>query len=171
MLVRSPAKASDLSLLQSLHSWSGVHPVTQYVPEGVFPGLKRPGRETDHSPVPANISFPTNFTINLTSYLQTFPHINVTGSSEIAFGFRCSIWYRVTVGCTLVRKIWLFYFGHSLCPYHYHVLLLTIACCKHRSVTNCYNCSPKYPKSVLNSRNVSDFLVASKRTKKCNAFL
>jgi hypothetical protein len=46
-------KGQGLSLLQSVHTGSGAHPVSYTMGTGggaISPGKKRPGREADHSP-------------------------------------------------------------------------------------------------------------------------
>jgi hypothetical protein len=48
--VRFPAGARNFSLHHRVHNGSGAtQPPIQWVP-GAFPGVKRPGREVDHSP-------------------------------------------------------------------------------------------------------------------------
>jgi hypothetical protein len=44
--VRFPAGVSDFSVLHSVQTGAGAHPA----PRALSPGLKRPGREADHSP-------------------------------------------------------------------------------------------------------------------------
>jgi hypothetical protein len=49
--VRFPAGASDFSLLHSVQTGSGAHPYSYPIgTAGSFGGIKRPGREADHSP-------------------------------------------------------------------------------------------------------------------------
>jgi hypothetical protein len=49
--VRFPARARDISLLHSVHTSSEAHPASYPVGTGgSFTGVKRPGREADHSP-------------------------------------------------------------------------------------------------------------------------
>jgi hypothetical protein len=48
--VRFPAEAGDYSLLHSIQTGSGAHSGSYRMGrEGSFPGVKRPGREVDHS--------------------------------------------------------------------------------------------------------------------------
>jgi hypothetical protein len=52
--VKSPAGVRDFSLLHSVQTASGVHPASY--PKGTWgsiPGIKRKGREADHSPPPS----------------------------------------------------------------------------------------------------------------------
>jgi hypothetical protein len=49
--VRFPAGAGNFSLHHRLQNGSGAHPVSYTMgTRGSFPGVKRPGREADHSP-------------------------------------------------------------------------------------------------------------------------
>jgi hypothetical protein len=49
--VRFPAAAKHFSLLRSVQTDCGAHqPPAQLVPRALSLGVKRPGRETDHSP-------------------------------------------------------------------------------------------------------------------------
>jgi hypothetical protein len=49
--VRFPVEASDLSLLRSVHIQSEAYPASYKMGTGCsFPGIKWPGRITDHSP-------------------------------------------------------------------------------------------------------------------------
>jgi hypothetical protein len=51
-----PGKDKIFSLLHSVHTCSGVHPACYSMGIGVsFPGVKRPGREADHSPSSAEV--------------------------------------------------------------------------------------------------------------------
>jgi len=49
--VRIPARAGSFSLRHRIQTGSGVHPASYTIyTGGCIPGLKRPGREADHSP-------------------------------------------------------------------------------------------------------------------------
>jgi hypothetical protein len=49
--IRFPAVAGNLSLLHRVQTGCGAHPASYPLCTGaLFPGTKRPGRETDHSP-------------------------------------------------------------------------------------------------------------------------
>jgi hypothetical protein len=49
--VRSPPEANIFSLFYSVQTSSGAHPASNPIDSGgSFPGIKRPGREADHSP-------------------------------------------------------------------------------------------------------------------------
>jgi hypothetical protein len=49
--VRFPAGAGNFSLHHRVQNGSGAHPVSYSMgTRGSFPGVKRPGREADHSP-------------------------------------------------------------------------------------------------------------------------
>jgi hypothetical protein len=55
ILVRFSAGARDFSVLHSVHTGSGDHPASYRVGAGaLYPGVKRPGREADHSPSPSD---------------------------------------------------------------------------------------------------------------------
>jgi hypothetical protein len=50
-MVRFPAAAVNFSLHHRLQNGSGTHPASYLMgARGFFPGVKRPGREADHSP-------------------------------------------------------------------------------------------------------------------------
>jgi hypothetical protein len=50
--VRIPAGETDFSLFHNVQIGSGAHPESYLMDtEGSFPGLKRLGREADHSPL------------------------------------------------------------------------------------------------------------------------
>jgi hypothetical protein len=52
--IRFPAGARNFSLHHRVHNSSGAHPASYSMgTKGSFPGVKRPGREADHSP-PSN---------------------------------------------------------------------------------------------------------------------
>jgi hypothetical protein len=48
--VRLPAGAGNSSLHHRVQNGSGAHPAIQWVPGALSLGIKRPGREADHSP-------------------------------------------------------------------------------------------------------------------------
>jgi hypothetical protein len=53
LLVRFPARERDFSLFHNVQTDCGAHPVCHPMGTGgFFPGVKRQGRETDHSPSP-----------------------------------------------------------------------------------------------------------------------
>jgi hypothetical protein len=66
--VRIPAMAENFSVHHHVQNGSGIHPPSY--PMGIgssFPGVKRPGREADHSP-------PTSVEVkNAWSYISTLP--------------------------------------------------------------------------------------------------
>jgi hypothetical protein len=47
---RGMGRGIDLSLLHSVKTYSGAQPTSYPMSTGLFPGVKRPGREIDHSP-------------------------------------------------------------------------------------------------------------------------
>jgi hypothetical protein len=67
--VRFPA-VQDLSLLHVVQTGSGTHPASNPMGTGgSFPGVKRPGREVDHSP-------PSSAEVkNTWSYISTPPYV------------------------------------------------------------------------------------------------
>jgi hypothetical protein len=66
--VRFPAEAGNFSLHHRVQNGSGAHPASYPMgARGSFPGVKRPGREADHSP-------PTSAEVkNVLSYTSTPP--------------------------------------------------------------------------------------------------
>jgi hypothetical protein len=65
--VRFPA-VTDYSLILSVQTESGAHPAYPMGAGALSPGVKRPGRETDHSP-------PSNAEVKRWSYTSTPPYV------------------------------------------------------------------------------------------------